>query len=169
MLKDMTLCDEVFHTASGVAFADFSRLSKIPSAPSAASVIVGPSPAQNNIPRVSPVPFGTIAVELVHAQPRRCPVRPQTMLTVLTQRPPLLSGNWDESYWRGPSRPLWRSAAAVLSLRPRVVGSASPHLYATRCTRIPSGRRVPRIGPQGRQMSELSEEFHRETGLSGWQ
>jgi antitoxin VapB len=34
------------------------------------------------------------------------------MLTVLTQRPPLLSGNWDESYWRGPSRPLWRSAAA---------------------------------------------------------
>jgi hypothetical protein len=23
MLKDMTLCDEVFHTASGVAFADF--------------------------------------------------------------------------------------------------------------------------------------------------
>jgi hypothetical protein len=66
-------------------------------------VIVGPSPAQNNIPRVSPVPFGTIAIELVHAQSCRCPVRPQTMLTVLTQRPPLLSGNWDESYWRGPS------------------------------------------------------------------
>jgi hypothetical protein len=21
---------------------------------------------------------------------------------VLTQRPPLLSGNWDESYWKGP-------------------------------------------------------------------
>ena len=24
------------------------------------------------------------------------------MLTVLTQESPLLSGNWDEGYWRGP-------------------------------------------------------------------
>ena len=37
--------------------------------------------------------------------PAKCPVRLQTMLTVLTQRPPLLSGNWDESYWRGSSPP----------------------------------------------------------------
>ena len=64
---------------------------------------MGPNPAQH-IPRVSPVPFGTIAVELVHAPPCRCPVWPQT---VLTQRPPLpLSGNWDENI----SSALWRSA-----------------------------------------------------------
>jgi len=44
------------------------------------------------------VPFATTAIDLARARP--CQVRPQTMLTVLTQRPPLLSNNWDESYWR---------------------------------------------------------------------
>jgi len=72
--------------------------------------MVGLNPTQNNTPRLLRVPFGTIAVELRHARPCRCPVRPQTMLTVLTQRPPLLSGNWDKSYWGG-SLPTELSAA----------------------------------------------------------
>ena len=62
--------------------------------------MVGLNLARNNIPRVRRVPFGTIAVELRHARPRRCPVRSQTMLTVLMQTPAFLSGNWDESYWK---------------------------------------------------------------------
>ena len=57
----------------------------------------GPNPAQNNSPGVRQVPFATITVELARARSRRCPVRPQTMLTVLTQRPAFLSGNWDNS------------------------------------------------------------------------
>jgi hypothetical protein len=55
------------------------------------------------------------------------------MLTVLTQRPPFLSGNWDESYWRGPSRPLWRSAAAVLCGRVSSARSTSRTINQAGC------------------------------------
>jgi virulence-associated protein VagC len=39
------------------------------------------------------------------------------MLTVLTQRPPLLSGNWDESYWRGLLPPELSAAFEALARR----------------------------------------------------
>ena len=37
--------------------------------------------------------------------PAKCPVRLQTMLTVLTKSHLSFSGDWDESYWRGHCRP----------------------------------------------------------------
>ena len=66
---------------------------KIPSAP--ASTKAGPNPAQNNSPGARQIPFVTKTVELARVQPWRWQVWPQTMLTVLTQRPAFLSGNWD--------------------------------------------------------------------------
>ena len=62
---------------------------------SAASAMLGLNPGSERIPRILPVPFGTIAVEARHARPCRCPVRPQTMLTVLTQRPRLIVTSLD--------------------------------------------------------------------------
>jgi len=55
---------------------------------------VDPESTQNNSPEVRHIPFATTAVDLARAHPCRCPVGPQTMLTVLTQGPPFLSGNW---------------------------------------------------------------------------
>ncbi len=43
-----------------------------------------PEPTQNNSPEVRHIPFATTAVDLARAHPCRCPVGPQTMLTVLT-------------------------------------------------------------------------------------
>ncbi len=54
---------------------------------------------RTNISRVRPVPFVTTAVDMTRAQPCRCSVGSQAMLTVLTQRIPFLSGNWDDSHW----------------------------------------------------------------------
>jgi hypothetical protein len=53
---------------------------------------VDPEPTQNNSPEVRHIPFATTAVDLARAHPCRCPVGPQTMLTVLTQRSSFLSG-----------------------------------------------------------------------------
>ena len=65
-----------------------------------ASAIVDPEPTQNNSPEVRHIPFATTAVDLARAHPCRCPVGPQTMLTVLTQEPPFLSRNWRVTHRR---------------------------------------------------------------------
>ena len=59
-------------------------------------------PDQSDISRVRLVPLVTTVVDLPRAQACRCSAGKQTVLTVLTQKLPFLSGNWNESYWRGP-------------------------------------------------------------------
>ena len=70
--------------------------------------------------------FALWAFDPAPARPVTWPIRPQTMLTVLTQRPPFLSRNWSESYRRGPlpselstaTRPLPTKIQYPLSGRP---------------------------------------------------
>jgi hypothetical protein len=62
------------------------------------------------------------------------------MLTVLTQRPPLLSGNWDESYWREPS-PTEFSAAIEAPAR-RSTGAFEAAIIADYEARTPVDREL---------------------------
>jgi hypothetical protein len=59
-------------------------------------------PDQSDVSRVRLVPLVTTVVDLTRAQACRCSAGKQTVLMVLTQKPPFLSGNWDESYCRRP-------------------------------------------------------------------
>ena len=89
------------------------HLSKIRSASSAASVRMGQDPAPNNL-RQHPLTATTSVDLAARARAGRFRSAPQTMLTVLTQRPPVVLSNSEGNYANNASEGHRRNRVIIM-------------------------------------------------------